>query len=377
MKIAHIVCVYPPYRGGIGKSAEDFALMMAEEGHEVTVCTPEYFHASNQSKELENKQANIKLRKIKPFFKIGNGAFIPSILFELHNFDLLYLHYPFFGGAEIVWFFKIFNKKTKLIVHYHMDVVGLPLFLRLLSWPSKLIRNSLMNKAALLTAASFDYVLSSQIGNYYKKNKNKFRETYFPVDLNKFLPREERIPREKKEILFVGGLDRAHYFKGLDVLLDSLLLLKSREDWILKVVGDGDLKKNYIKKCQQNGLEKKVFFLGLLSSDNLYKTYRESDFFVLPSINRGEAFGIVLLEAMASGLPVIASDLPGVRSVFTDQEGFTAAPGDKKDLAKKISVLLDDENLLMTMSNKARKLVENKYSREKISRRIKKIIEEL
>ena len=369
MKIAHVACTFPPYRGGIGKSALDFSLMMADSNHQVEVYTPLYTKVYT-----ENNYSKIKVIRIKPFLKFGNGAFIPSLFFELKKFDLVYLHYPFFGAAELVWLFGFFNKKTKIILHYHMDVIGLSPFFKFLSLPSSLIEKSLLKRADLITAGSLDYIENSKIGRFYRRNKNKFRETFFPVDVEKFYPREDREKRKVKQILFVGGLDRAHYFKGLDVLIDSLSLLSERSDWSLRVVGRGGLKEKYRNKCRDNNIDNRVQFLDSVSDEELPRVYRDSDFFVLPSINKGEAFGIVLLEAMSSGLPVLASSLAGVRSVFSEKEGFLLKPNDIQDLASNIKYCLDNDELMNKMSISARILAQNKYSYEKVSERINNIV---
>jgi glycosyltransferase involved in cell wall biosynthesis len=92
---------------------------------------------------------------------------------------------------------------------------------------------------------------------------------------------------------------------------------------------------------------------------------------VLPSINQGEAFGLVLLEAMACSKPVIASNLPGVRSVFKNgNQGLLVKPGDVKDLVKKIKVILTDDQLAKRMGRAGRSLVINKYTWDKVGRRL-------
>ncbi len=368
MNIAHVVCVFPPYKGGIGKSALDFSLMISSLDNYSVVFTPLY---DNKKEKLVD---SIEVVRVKPLIKIGNGAFIPTLFFKLKKFDLVYLHYPFFGGSEIVWLFKLLNKKTKLIIHYHMDVTGLPWFLKILSLPTKIIQKSLFNKADLITVASFDYLENSDIANYYIKNKEKFRETYFPVDTCKFFPKKNMIEPGVKKILFVGGLDRAHYFKGLEVLIDAMASLGDRNDWELIVVGRGGLQNFYHNKCKENNIFNRVTFLNSVSDEDLPLVYRDSDFLVLPSINKGEAFGIVLLEAMASGLPLIASNLPGVRSVYSDEEGLRVAPNDAGDLSEKIKFFLENPDIVSKMGKNARNLVKSKYAKEKISERLNTII---
>ncbi|MFH1522270.1 MAG: glycosyltransferase family 4 protein [Patescibacteria group bacterium] len=365
MKIAQIVCAYPPYKGGIGNVALKHAEILFNQGHEITTFTPGY----------KNEKNNENVIRLRSWLKYGKGAFLPQLFFILKNFDIIYLHYPFFGTAEIVWLFKIFHPGKKLIIHYHMDVTGLSLSAKILSIPNRLIRNSLFKKADIITCASLDYIKNSEIAIIYKKYISKFKEIPFGVDINKFTPRN--IPTPNKggvlNILFVGGLDKAHYFKGVDILLKSAAKLKTK-NWQLLIVGNGELKIQYQKQAQGLRIHDKVKFLENIKSDELPRIYQEADLFVLPSINKNEAFGLVLLESMASGVPVIASNLPGVRSVFQNGiHGFLTKPGNSDDLRNKIELILKDKNLRKKMSQTSRKLAEERYGWEKIDKRLNRI----
>jgi glycosyltransferase involved in cell wall biosynthesis len=348
MKIAQIVCAYPPYAGGIGNSAYNLAKIF-QENHEV-----ETFHPDNS----------------RPLLRYGHGAFIPQLLWKLKKFDLIYLHYPFFGTAEIIWLYKILHPKTKLIIHYHMDVIGLTPLAKLLSWPANLIRSSLLKKANLIISASLDYIKNSQIKNFYFKHETKFCEIPFGINCDKFKPTEDKINSNIKKILFVGGLDQAHYFKGVDILLNAVASLPEK-NWELTIVGEGNLKNNYQKMAVDLKIEKQVKFLGKINSPDLPKIYQSADIFVLPSINSNEAFGIVLIEALACGVPVIASNLPGVRAVFNDkQEGLIIEPKNMADLKNKLELLLNNDELRENMSKVARKLALEKYDEVKIKEKI-------
>jgi len=372
MKIAQIVCVFWPYQGGIAKVASLYASSAADNGHLVVVFTPNY------GTKVNSQKFNFKIIRVKPLLKYGNGAFIPQLVHLLRDFDLVHLHYPFFGGAEPVWLAKLINKnKFKLIVHYHMDVTGLPLIAKFLRWPTNLIKPSLLKITDAVTCASIDYIENSLLSNIYKKYKNKFFEIPFAVDMDRFAPLgnyQETIKKAKK-ILFVGGLDKAHYFKGLDNLLKALEKLKTN-DWRLDIIGEGELKEEYIKQSKELMLNEKVCFQGAVSQASLIKAYQDADLFVLPSVNSNEAFGIVLLEAMACGTPVLASDLPGVRRVFTDNvHGCLAQAGDIDDLSSKIAELLSNDQLRQKMAVEARKLVEERYGLKIMSKKLNSIYE--
>jgi len=374
MKIALVVCAWPPYAGGIANSAYHISQLLGEQ-HEVVNFTP---------------------TTLTPWLKRGHGAFLPQLLWRLKNFDYIYLHYPFFGTAEVIWLFKLLHKKKpKLIIHYHMDVKNNSLIAKILSWPSLYLRNSLLNQADIIVSASLDYIKNSQIKKYYFAHQEKFQEIPFSLDLNKFKPKnlhqrstskivtyaqeivhyinDKFIKKNKLNLLFVGGLDRAHYFKGIEVLLHSLAKVE-QSNWRLNIVGDGDNRSKYEKLSNSLQLGDKIKFSGKLGNENLVRAYQEADLLILPSINNNEAFGIVLIEALACGVPVLASDLPGVRSVFANwQEGLLVAPGSIDDLKNKLEFILTHENLRQKMAYAARELTEKKYDQNKV----KKNLEEL
>lgn len=373
MKIAQVVCAFPPYAGGIGNSAYRIGQLLAAD-HEITNFTP---------------------LSLKPWLKYGHGAFLPQLLWKLRKFDYIYLHYPFFGTAEVIWLFKLFFRQPKLIIHYHMDVKNLSWLAKILSAPSRLIRRRLLNQAELIISASLDYIKTSQIRNYYKTHPEKFAEIPFGLDLKKFQPKilnrptdnktmakakeivnyinDKFIKRDLVNLLFVGALDKAHYFKGVDVLLQSLVVLAPRR-WHLKIVGEGDLRPGYEALAKKLHLDKQVEFTGKLVSAELIRAFQEADLLILPSINRNEAFGLVLTEALACGVPVIASNLPGVRGVFNDQiEGLLVEPASIEDLKNKLEYIFNNETQRRQMAIAARKLAEKKYNEEAMKAQLKKI----
>lgn len=364
MKIAHVVCTFPPYQGGIGNTTYHFAEELTKLGQDITVFTPVY-----------NKQDNINygfnLVRLNPVLKYGNGAFLPQLFWRLGEFDIVHLHYPFFGGVEPVWLRKIVGgKKCKLVIHYHMDTDDLSPTAKLLSLPSKLIESSLFKQADAITCASLDYIDNSSIGSFYKNNKNKFYEIPFGVDTERFKPDGNWL-KPKNVILFVGALDKAHNFKGLDILLQAMVKIDNKK---LIIVGGGDMLDYYSEYAKKIGAKDKVNFIGKVSDAELPKYYNQADLFVLSSTNKHEAFGLVLLEAMASGLPVIASDLPGVRKVFTDgQEGLSAKIADPFDLAEKIKRILSDEAARARIAQSARQLAIGKYSWKKSVQKLNEI----
>ncbi|MEA3398746.1 MAG: glycosyltransferase family 4 protein [Patescibacteria group bacterium] len=364
MKIAIISCVFPPYKGGIGEVAYNYALLLSGFKHSVTVITPDYRQGG-----LENNPP-FEVVKLKPLLKFGNAAFTPKLVFTLSKYDIVQLHYPFFGGAEMVWFSRIFNRRFKLLVHYHMDTISLSFGKRIFSLSSNLIKKSLFLRADKISCASLDYIKHSQIKNIFNSHPNKFVEIPFAVDMNKFFPvKTGSNNSSEKRIIFVGGLDGAHYYKGVGLLLEALS--KINYNYRLTVIGDGDLRHFYEDKAAVLGIDKKICFLGGISDKEKIEYLKKSDLLILPSTNKHEAFGLVLLEAMACGLPVAASDLPGVRTVFeNNKHGILFKPNNKFDLIKKLNLILSGELNLAKMGKAARKYAEIKYSQQKMGEKL-------
>jgi len=374
MKIAQIVCVFPPYGGGIGNVAANLSLHLANLGHEVTVFTPEY----NRLEDDFDQTRPYQVRRLPAMIKFGNAALIPSLTKKLNQFDIIDLHLPFLGSAGLVALYKRLHwKKTKLIIHYHMDLIGKDLIYESIF----AVQHHLFTVPELLWAdkiivSSHDYLINSNIKSIYRKYPKKFTVIPFGVDTKLFYPmsKDGKLTKEyelqnKKVIMFVGGLDDAHYFKGVDYLIKACaILIKKGKDIRLLIVGKGNLVSSYKNLTKTLGIEDKVVFTGFVNDKDLPQYYNLADVFVLPSISESEAFGIVLLEAMACAKPVIASDLPGVREVVGQgKTGLLAKPKNEKDLSEKISTLLSDEDLYVRMSRDALLAVKNEYDWNKVA----------
>lgn len=367
MKIAQIVCTFPPYKGGIGNSVYNLADALSDLGHDVTVLTPDYYCPGEE--EFAAHEGKFKIERLRPLFKFGNAAFIPQLFWKLSGFDVIHLHYPFYGALKPVILRKLLSPgKFKLILHYHMDNRAEGFKGSVFYLYRRLVLPLLVRLADVITCASLDYLKHSDLKKYYRRRAEKFRQVGFGVNLEQFVTYRDGLNerRDHKVLLFVGGLDRAHAFKGLTNLIAALAEIRRRPEFssvILNVVGGGDLLGSYEAQAEALGLKQAVIFYDKVGDSKLVDFYNYCDCFVLPSVDRSEAFGLVLLEAMACSRPVVASNLPGVRSVFKNgEQGFLVKPGSITDLAEKILRVLRNKNLAEKMGRAGRELVEKKYS---------------
>ncbi|NCC18038.1 MAG: glycosyltransferase family 4 protein [Bacteroidia bacterium] len=207
-------------------------------------------------------------------------------------------------------------------------------------WMSQLIRE--------LKKLSMFVTLSSEDNDRWGEIKNR---TYIYNPLS-FFPNKTS-DCNKKQVIAVG---RYTYQKGFDMLIESWKYVKEKHpDWVLKIYGGGE-RKSYIELRDRYGLEENVFLEP--STDNIIDKYCESSFFVLSS--RFEGFGMVITEAMACGLPAVSFTCPsGPKDIIKDgEDGLWVENGNIKEMAEKISFLIENDKLRKEMGRKARINVE-------------------
>ncbi|OGY92505.1 MAG: hypothetical protein A3H70_04655, partial [Candidatus Komeilibacteria bacterium RIFCSPLOWO2_02_FULL_48_11] len=326
------------------------------------------------------------------------------------GWNVVILQYPFFGGMRAVYRAKK-KYNFKLIVNYNMDVVGGGFKGFVFWYATRFFLPRIIKIADIVCASSEDYALHSALGKYWDNNQPKFKIIPNGVDVNRFaFSNEER----ERMALFVGGLDKAHYFKGVEYLIKAMSLVRHPERnrvevgqrptepsfggslWLgsqgfprdpsaapqddggpkVIVVGKGELMWQYQKLAQELGVDNIVEFAGGVADEELVRLYQKSAVTVLPSIDQSEAFGIVLVESMSCGTPVIASDLPGVRSVFQDGiSGFAVPPRDVGKLAERLQYAFNNPERMREMGAAGRKLVEERYDWQEIGDKLLKLVE--
>jgi len=193
-------------------------------------------------------------------------------------------------------------------------------------------------------------------------------EDYVSVD-QKF---DLDISGTEKIVLFVGRLS---YYNGVEYLIEAMQSVNAK----LLIDGDGKSREKLENMTVSLGLEERVKFLGKVSNELLKYCYQICDVFVLPSVEPTEAFGLVQLEAMAYGKPVINTLLPtGVPFVSIDgKTGLTVEPRNSKALADAINKLLSDDELRKKFGIQARNRVVENFTVDKMNEKILKVYQEL
>lgn len=345
MRIVHLACIAPPQIGGIGHVASTEVAALQARGIEADLYAP---------------------GSVPSLWRIGNAARLDvrSVADKLTSADIVHLHYPFFGTSGIVVRWRRQGKIKRLVMTLHMDATA-PCFKGLLfRLHRRWLQPYQLKTADALIVSSTDYARHSSFVSYV----DRCIELPFGVDEQKFSPsttvRSLQVAARSQnnlQLLWVGGMDRAHAFKGVDILLRAVAALPMNV--ICSLVGDGDFRSHYEKLSRKLGIEGRVKFLGRVSENELPNIYRCADVFVFPSTSNAEAFGLAALEAQSSGVPVVASNLPGVRTVVVnDETGFLVPPRDPNALTVAIKKLLDDAELRRRMGEGARQRVLEQYT---------------
>ena len=227
-------------------------------------------------------------------------------------------------------------------------------------WVSKM-----MNR----TIVASQYMCDELIKNGLPKDKISI----IPCFTEKAVDREEIINKQNGLILYVG---RLHKGKGIRQFIEALSNMKDKQ-WRAEIVGDGELFQELQKRVEALGLKERVKSLGWLSNGEIDDCYQRCSMVIMPSMFP-ESFGLVGIEAMAVGKPVVAFDAGGVKDWLIDGEtGYLVERGDIKGLATKISRLLDDEELAKRMGVKALKNVDKFYRKDLHLKKLIRIYEEV
>ena len=342
LRVAHLTATFPPYPGGAGNTAFRFAREQAARGHHVEVFT------APAPGSVPDAGAVI-VHRIDPAFAIGNAPLIPSLR-TLESFDVVHLHYPFIFGSELTLLGRLRRRRRKqaLLVHYKNRLVGRGARGALFEIYERTVAPALIRAADRVCVLSSDHADSvSYLRRTGEREPEKLIEMPNGVDTELFSPGPDETELRERlgirpgdlAVAFVATLDRAHHFKRLDIAIEGLARLGDERVHLI-VAGGGDLLEGFRAGAAAAGIGERVHFLGPVPHSELPAALRASDLFLLTT-EPPESFGIVLIEAMACGLPAIATDYPGVRAVVDEATGLLLPPGEPEAVAGALRALLD------------------------------------
>ena len=346
MRVLLVYKDYFPVLGGIENHIKYLAEGMTARGMNVTVLVTN----TGRSTFVEERNG---VRVIKSG-RIANisSAPISAELFRLigeQQADVAHLHFPYPIG-ELAYLFR--GRARKLVVTYHSDIVRQKYLLT----AYKPFLTKLLARADAISISNPTY---TRISPFVAPHAAKCVVIHHGQDLDRFTPTSQSRERAQQIramhgsvplVLFVG---RLRYYKGVAILIAAMREV-ARPARAL-IVGTGPMESAWQSLTQSLGLSERVCFVGSVSDEDLPAYYQAASMFVLPSTHPSETWGAVQIEAMASGLPCICTEL-GTGTSYVNQDGITGLvvpPREPHALAQAINRLLDNEKERATMGQAA------------------------
>jgi len=365
VKIAQITPYFHPHLGGVESHVRDLARKLTERGHEVHVITSRFEPDIPETEEM----MGFFIHRLKPVAIIARTPIVPSIrtFLKLEDFDIIHAHSP--PPLSSYYSASAAHKKGIPFVYtYHCDMeIPVPAGKYIVSLYRLLFERKTTRWASAIICTTNSYAATSRATWDREVDiiPNAVDATHFRPDVSGERVREKYGLKGKTVVLFVGRL--VHH-KGIETLLRSADYTEEPVHYL--IVGKG-YEFARLKRMAEEVDRERFIFTGPVSAEELPEFYAASDIFVLPSISRLEAFGIVGLEAMSSGKPVILSNIPGVREVITPGvEGVEFETASAEDMGKRIMELHSDSELRAEMGKRGRERVLRDYSWERVMKDI-------
>ncbi|MBG6109856.1 rhamnosyl/mannosyltransferase [Flavobacterium sp. CG_9.10] len=359
MKILNIVKYYDPCQGGMESVVKNIVegIVAISDATDFTVYSNN--HLRNYRKETNQLNRITVTKEATPLYLKSQPLNLryPSLKKLIKDHNVIHHHYPFpTMEFTLLRYLKKMDDK-KFIITWHANIKN-----SRWSWIEK-VYNPMIKK--LLDRADSIVVTSPQLfeaSDILKKYREKVTVIPLSFDPKYSLSDCKKYPENRCfKLLFVGKLRK---YKGVEYLIKAIETLNVK----LTVVGNGEEQANLEELVDRLKIRDKVCFIANANDEKLAQEYLSSDLFILPSINEAEAFGVVQLEAMANGLPVINTRLDsGVPFVsLHDYSGITVEPENSAALQLAIEKIINDKLLYEFFSANALERVKL-FSREKMS----------
>lgn len=344
-RILLVLYYYHPYVSGVSVCAKRIAEGLVAKGYEVTVLTSRF----DESLPVEEEINGVKIVRRPVLFKLGKGVIMPTLWLDTIRYarshDYVNAHLPMADTGIS----SLFIPKHKLVTTYQCDInLGTGITDRLVAAVSMGLMHLQLARSRVVVPSSDDYLRHSKMKRYINKAvpiAPPVTESEFHYVDPKPLFKQLGIKQGEVKIGFVG---RIVYEKGINYLLESIPYLEKKYKKF-KIIIAGDYEKvagGSIKDQLDRYMAKypdRVIFTGYLNDDDLRSFFSGLDVLVLPSMDPLEAFGMVQIEAMLCGAPVVASNLPGVRGIVR-RTGFgrISKLRDPEDIARQIIEVVEN-----------------------------------
>jgi glycosyltransferase involved in cell wall biosynthesis len=360
LSVVHAAKFYPPVHGGMETVIADLCDGTSADW-DVRVIA-----ANDRAVTVNERVGSVDVIRVASLGSTNSVPVCPSFAAHLWRrpADCVVLHEPNpIAGASLF----VRTPARRLIVWHHSDLLR--------PWWAPYtyghVQRALYQRADCVVVSSPNLAAHSSLVQHARR----VAIVPFGIDLERYrtggaLVRTLRETFPGPRVLFVG---RLVYYKGVDILIDAM----ARTDGTLLLIGEGPLEGDLRERVRARGLGDRVRFLGRVAEDELPAYYQAADIFVLPSVAKTEAFGVVQVEAMAAGVPVISTDLPtGVP--WVNQNGVTGLivpPGSAEALSAAITRLLDAADLRQRLGRNGAARAAELFSRDRMIRAFRTVVE--
>lgn len=348
MDIVHVYKDYYPVLGGIENHIKVLAEAQAAAGHNVTVLVCSLDRRSTASEEIGVRV--VRAGRIGTFASMPISLSQPLAVPRMAA-DVAHVHSPYPLGEVANW---VLGRARATVITHHSDIVRQRGWLRLYG-P---VLRRVLRATDRIIATSPNYIETSP---WLSAVRQKCRVVPLGVDHERFTPAP--VPFDgPPTLVFVG---RLRYYKGIGTLLQALATLP---DVRLEIVGDGPMRERWEHQVGELDLNDRVRFLGQVDDARLPELYRQAHVFALPANARAEAFGQVLLEAMASGLACVTTDV-GTGTSWVVEDGVTGLvvpPSEPERLAEALREMIDDPDRRLAMGHAGRARVEERFTQARM-----------
>jgi len=365
--------------GGTEIAVYNLAIEMGRRGHKIDVFTT----AINAGTAVEEIRS-MTIHRFGTNFRVASANVSWGLLKgpQKIDLDLAHAHFnmPYADYSAMKYSQK---KKVPLVLTYQADAQdtgGSFLRNQLQTFYNRHILHRVLNQADKIIATSESYIDQSKfLGRYRQKIEvipNGINLEEFQINVSREECRHQiGLPLDKEIILFFGNLVP---YKGPDVLLRAFAnIKKEHQDIQLLFAGRGPMNNELLTLAEKLRVQNDVQFTGHVEEELKPIYYQAADIFCLPSLNLAEAFGIVNLEAMACGIPIVASDIGGIPDVVRKGDnGLLFEPGNIQELCKKLEYLLDNADVRKSMGENGKKMAAD-YSWKKIAKKTEEIYKKL
>ncbi len=301
--------------------------------------------------DMQEKVAKSLVGKIKFIFLILFGTLSAVRLIISKRIDIIHCHWWIPGGIS-GWIASILTGRGLILTSHGTDIILLEKKPGLRKIADKVFKRA----SAITTVSNF---LKDKLSNTIEMKKMKIYVFPMPYDAEKLETADDKVEREKGYILSVG---RLNYQKGQDYLIKACGILKEKGySFRVDIIGGGPERERFEDLIRQLGLGGKIKLLGPLPHNEVIRHYKRAEIFVLPSVDEG--FGMVFVEALASGTAIIGADSGGVKDIIKDgKTGLLVPPEDEVELAKAIMKFLDDGDFATRTAEAGRDFVLNNFT---------------